>query len=288
LKQQNQREGPNPEILAVLQQHGFAEGRMIAMSKSRYCKWHRRHFIVFNAKVFSLRGRLLKQADLDLTLDAEKLTAAARVAGENFYVLAENSPSPFWEPGSTPMSQVLRDALWWTRIHREDEDLFRPMNSGPLGRKRFRLRCSMGRWQDQPAYSVDLWENPEWGGCNMSGAVVQVLGHPPRGLRPTEKDEVFTAEISQGRGRLVRPVFYHRVGLLEYVWFSHGAAVPAILYDHTVRLLDSVRFTWHGDSSAIQHPALALVLAGGGLESKPGQAHVEAGGSGPGKSKLVA
>jgi hypothetical protein len=28
--------------------------------------------------------------------------------------------------------------------------------------------------------------------------------------------------------------------LLDYVWFSHGAAVPAILYDHTVRRLDSV------------------------------------------------
>jgi len=39
--------------------------------------------------------------------------------------------------------------------------------------------------------------------------------------------------------------------LLDYVWFSHGAAVPAILYDHTVRRLDSVRFTWHRDSSAI-------------------------------------
>jgi len=46
-------------------------------------------------------------------------------------------------------------------------------------------------------------------------------------------------------------VFYHRVGLLDYVWFSHGAAVPAILYDHTVRRLDSVRFTRHRDSSAI-------------------------------------
>jgi len=40
---------------------------------------------------------------------------------------------------------------------------------------------------------------------------------------------------------------------LDYwsMWFSHRAAVPAILYDHTVRLLDSVSFTWHRDSSAI-------------------------------------
>ncbi|HZM04891.1 MAG TPA: hypothetical protein VFC44_17970, partial [Candidatus Saccharimonadales bacterium] len=186
------------QILAVLQQHGFAEGRMIAMSKSRYCKRHRRHFVVFNAQVCSLGGRVLKQADLDLDLDAEKLTAAARAVGENLFVLFENDPSPFWESGSIPMSRVLRDAVWWTRIHRADEDLFLPMNSGPLKKKRVRLRCSVGRWQNRPSYSVDLWENPEWESArNMSGPVVQLLGHPPRGFRPTDENEVFTAEISK-------------------------------------------------------------------------------------------
>ena len=105
--------------------------RLIATSKSGYYKRHRSNFVVFNAQVSSLGGRVLKQADLDLTLDGEKLTQAARAAGENFYVLYENDPSPFWKPGSIPMSRVLRDAVWWTRIHREDEDLFLPMNSGP-------------------------------------------------------------------------------------------------------------------------------------------------------------
>jgi hypothetical protein len=110
----------------------------------------------------------------------------------------------------------------------------------------------MGRWQNRLAYSVDLWNNPEWeSGRNLSGAVVQVLGRPPKGLRATVKNEVFTAEISKTRGRPVRPVFYHHAGLLEYVWFSHRAAVPAILYDETIRLLDSVSFTWHRDNSAI-------------------------------------
>jgi len=240
------------QIIAVLREHGLAEGRLIANSKSGYCKRHRSHFVVFNAQVCNIRGRVLKQADLDLTLDGEKLTQAARAAGENFYVLYENDPRPFWEPGSIPMPRVLRDAVWWTRIHREDEDLFLPMNSGPLERKRVRLPCSLGRWQNQPAYSVDLRDNPEWGcGRNLSGAAIQVLGQPPRGLRPTDENEVFTAEISKTRGCSVRPVFYHRVGLLDYVWFSHGAAVPAILYDHIFRRLDSVRFTWHRGSSAI-------------------------------------
>jgi hypothetical protein len=168
------------QIIAVLLKHGFGEGRLIANSKSGYCKRHRSHFVVFNAQVCSLGGRVLKQADLDLTLDGEKLTAAARAVGENLFVLYENDPSPFWKPGTIPVPRVLRDAVWWTRIYREDEDLFLPMNSGPLKRKRGRLRCSQGHWQTRAAYSVDLWENLAWGsGRNLSGAVVQVLGHPP-------------------------------------------------------------------------------------------------------------
>ena len=123
------------QIIAVLQEHGFAEGRLIANSKSGYCKRHRSHFVVFNAQVCSLRGRLLKQADLDLTLDGEKLTQAARAAGENFYVLYENDPSPFWKPGSIPMPRVLRDAVWWTRIHRGGRGPLSPHEFWSLGEK---------------------------------------------------------------------------------------------------------------------------------------------------------
>jgi len=65
------------QIIAVLQEHGFAEGRLIANSKSGYYKRHRSHFAVFNAQVCNIRGRLLKQADLDLTLDGERLTQAS-------------------------------------------------------------------------------------------------------------------------------------------------------------------------------------------------------------------
>ena len=127
-----------------------------------------------------------------------------------------------------------------------------PAGCGSTSEKTRPTEVQHGPWQNRPAYSVNLWDNPAWeSGRNLSGAVVQVLGRPPKGLRAAVKNEVFTAEISKTRGRPVRPVFYHHVGLLEYVWFSHRAAVPAILYDHTVRLLDSVSFTWHRDSSAI-------------------------------------
>ncbi|MGA3182001.1 MAG: hypothetical protein ABSF38_16805, partial [Verrucomicrobiota bacterium] len=52
-----------------------------------------------------------------------------------------------------------------------------------LKRTRVRLRCGLGRWQNQPAYSVDLRDNPAWGsGRNLSGAVVQVLAYQLRPL----------------------------------------------------------------------------------------------------------
>jgi len=102
------------QILAVLRQHGFAEGRLIAFSKSGYRKYYRGHFVVFNAQIFSRRGRVLKTADLDLTLDAEKLNAAARVVGENFFVLEENSPNPFWQCPVRPnaLHAALCCGLW--------------------------------------------------------------------------------------------------------------------------------------------------------------------------------
>ena len=93
-----------------------------------------------------------------------------------------------------------------------------------------RLVCTVGTWNSLPAYSLDLWTNPQWGGCNTSGAVIQLFGRPPAGLVQAQEKEVFTGDIATGWGRPIRPLFYHQSNLLEYVWYSHGAAVPAVLY----------------------------------------------------------
>ena len=82
-------------VLEVLTGYGFGEGRMISHSKTGYCRRNQGHFVVFNAQLFTPRGRILKQADLDLTLDGVKLTEAARAVGQNFFVLYENDPRPF-------------------------------------------------------------------------------------------------------------------------------------------------------------------------------------------------
>jgi hypothetical protein len=206
---------------------------------------------VFNAQLFTAGGRLLKQIDLDLTLDGAQLNEVARAVRQNFYVLYENDPTPFWRPGDKPISAVLREAVWWTKFRPQDQDRFLPLTAGPLWKKQVPLRCVTGRWQKQPAFSVDLWSKPGWESLrNYSGAVVQLSGHPPRGFRPTEQAEAFTAEVSTTRGRPVRPVFYQHSGVLDYVWFNHGAAMPAVLYDHTLRLMQGLSFTVHRDNSA--------------------------------------
>lgn len=235
------------EILTVLREHGFWSGRLISHSKSGYRKRYPKHFVVFNSKVFTRRCLVLRTADLDLTLDAERLIAAARAIGENLYVLQEHNPNPFWQPGTTPATQLLSYAVWWTRIHPEDQDQFVPVGSARR-RRNARLTCATGTWQGQAAYLVDSWNNP---GCSFSGAAVQLCGRPPERLRKVRKWDTFGDEPSKTRGRPTRPLFYQRTGPLEYVWFAHGTAMPTLLYDQNIRPLNAVSFTSHRDSTAI-------------------------------------
>jgi hypothetical protein len=242
------------QIVAVLSDHGFPEGRCIAGSKTGYCRCHPKNFVVFNAQVLSQRDRILKQVDLDLTLDAENLAAAARAAGENFHVLYENRPHLAWQPESGPMSPVLRDAVWWTRIRAEEADVFLPPDSVKKRLTRTCLACSTGFWQGQCAFAVDVWLNPEWHNQHMSGAVICLIGQPPKHLRVAERakrNEEFEKEPSRTRGRAVRPVLRQKSGLLEFIWFSHGVAVPAVLWDNSMRLMTDVTFTIHTGSAAI-------------------------------------
>jgi hypothetical protein len=246
------------QITQALRQHLFNEGRCIAASKTGYCNRHPDHFVVFNAQIFTRSHRVLRQVDLDLTLDADKLNDAAHAVGQNFYVLHENDPTLFWKPGTTPVSWAVREAIWWTRFRFDDRDRFLPLASGPLWKRPARLRCTVGRWRGQSAYSVDLWTNPEWGSLNnYSGAVVQLAGLPPKGLRRVKEKGDLAARVSTSRGRTVKPLFYQRTGPLDYVWFNHGNAVPAILYDHSIRSLTEPTFMAHDedDSPITMHVA---------------------------------
>ena len=241
------------KIINALERHGFFSSRMITHSKRRYCQRHPNNFTVFNAKVFTRHALILHGTDLDLTRDARELTAAAREAGENFYVLCEHHPHPFWEPDSIPMRQVLRSAIWWTRIRPQDHDAFVPVESASQRPNRLRLNCVTGEWQGGPAYSISCWENEEFYNTNMVGAALEIAGHPPKKFRvkKAETGAGLSKPPSATRGQPVRPVFYQHSGVLEYVWFDNGAAVPAVLYDNVLRPLEGVNFTVHREHEAI-------------------------------------
>lgn len=239
-------------LIKVLRQHGFHEGRMISRSKTGYCRRNRNHFVIFNAQVFANRGRILKQVDLDLTLDGKKLTEVARAVGEDLFVLYEMDPPRYWKPGDKPIAATLRESVWWTRTRRRNQDFFLPFAAGPISRKQRPLRCIVGHWQGRPAFSVDLSSNPEWQSRrNYNGAAVLLIGHPPEAFLQTKRREIFSGEVWKKLGRPVRPVFYQRTAGLAYVWFSHGAAIPALLYDLTVRPRKGLFFSLHHGNSAI-------------------------------------
>jgi hypothetical protein len=69
---------------------------------------------VLHNNFFTRQFLASRMVDLDLTLDAPTLTAAAKVLGEDWSVLREGDPHP--QPTSRPLRQVLGNAVWWTCI----------------------------------------------------------------------------------------------------------------------------------------------------------------------------
>lgn len=91
----------------ILKSYGFSWGRMICASKSEYRKRHPDNLIVFNSAIVSKSGLALTSVDLDLTIDSEKLTCAAKEIGE-FFVLRE---SDSWSIGEESYEQLKQKAV---------------------------------------------------------------------------------------------------------------------------------------------------------------------------------
>lgn len=73
--------------------HLGAPGRVISGSKGSYRASHPGHLIVFNSSVLTGAGEQVWRGDLDVTLDEEKLTRAARAIGKVIFVLREGASS---------------------------------------------------------------------------------------------------------------------------------------------------------------------------------------------------
>jgi len=237
-------------IVDVLREQGIFSGRSLDPGGPVYANLTET-VVVPNAYIVTTRSVILKRASVHPGLDAEKLTTAARAAGENLYVLPPDSKCSD-KKSPRQIDHLLLDAIWWTRINAEDQDVFTSMDCGSTRQlKRARLTCLTGHWQKQPAYLLDC--NRKWRGLNMGTAAVLLNEKPPRHLRAIETDVTFGGETRVLPARPVRPIFYQKSGPLEYIWFNHRAAVPAVLYDNTVALLKEVTFTWHGHERGAIH-----------------------------------
>lgn len=97
------------DLKQVLRYLGFRDSRLISSSKSGYCKMFPRHLVVFNAQIYTRYGSVIYRGDLDLTLDAARLAAAARCTGEPLFVLWEGE-----QPGQ--VSELPERAVWFTGL----------------------------------------------------------------------------------------------------------------------------------------------------------------------------
>jgi len=184
------------QIIDALREQGIVRGRSLGPGGPVGAN-QTKPFLVPNAYIVTTRQILLKRVGIHLGSDAEKLTLAARAAGENLYVLPPDSKCA-GKKSPRQIQHLLLDALWWTRIHVEDRDVFTSIESGGERKlKRARLTCLTGQWENQSAYL--LTSNRKWRGLNTEGAAVLLLGRPPRHVRSIETKEGFIGENSLGR-----------------------------------------------------------------------------------------
>ena len=62
---------------------------MVCGSKSMYSEWNPEHIVVFNSNVCTLEDGKIWYGDIDITVDADKLTMLAKQLDRTVYVLYE-------------------------------------------------------------------------------------------------------------------------------------------------------------------------------------------------------
>lgn len=79
----------DPNCYVVFATNGLMMGRMIAMSKSNYCKEHQGEFVIFNANILTKTHGKVWYGDINVTLDFDNLKNIADQLGEDLYILME-------------------------------------------------------------------------------------------------------------------------------------------------------------------------------------------------------
>lgn len=79
----------DPDFYVIFSTHGLDMGRMIATSKSAYCKEHQGELVIFNANIITEKCGKVWYGDLSLSVDFSKLKNVADYIGEDLYILME-------------------------------------------------------------------------------------------------------------------------------------------------------------------------------------------------------
>jgi len=80
---------PDPEYYVIFATNGLELGRMIASSKSEYCKEHQGELVIFNANILTKKRKKIWYGDLNITLDFDNLKNIADQLKEDLYILME-------------------------------------------------------------------------------------------------------------------------------------------------------------------------------------------------------
>jgi len=79
----------NPEYYVIFAANGLIMGRMIATSKSTYCRDHQGELVVFNANIITKSLGKIWYGDLNINQDFDNLKNVADQIGEDLYILME-------------------------------------------------------------------------------------------------------------------------------------------------------------------------------------------------------
>jgi hypothetical protein len=80
---------PDPNCYVIFATNGMMLGRMIAPSKSAYCKEHQGELVIFNANILTKEHGKVWYGDVNVTLDFDNLKNIADQLGNDLYILME-------------------------------------------------------------------------------------------------------------------------------------------------------------------------------------------------------
>jgi hypothetical protein len=211
------------DILRTLEDNGFCHGRILPKGQTPQAELPNR--IVPNAALVTPRHGIVWRGGLELTCEGQKLQWLARKTNQNLYVVDEASAAACQ---AGPPRHLIRHAIWWTCIHKTDEDLF-----GGMG--------VYHQWHRKGRGLKLLSPDPP--GKNWAGKLVLA--------DECQDQQQWQQEVSTEPGRQVKPVLLQRSGRYELVWFDHGKAALQPDYHNVLARFGKVEFWSHPDREPI-------------------------------------